>query len=337
MHRLNNAIYWLSFIHLPRLISNLFDPQRRMYMQPSVVLSALALSTLMKSSEMGLGAEGRRFAEWLRDAAQSSLEASLSASWIEPSLANAAFVSCMLFIEIPTHETQFLVLFEASAHPNHTSARTSSAIFQLDSLIQGLSLTNIDVHELDSNRFLPNEIPSSSSTDQVFISPAPRRPSGPDEFSFVEDQEPEYSTCSCGTYINIPHKNADSNGAWLASHGPISIVDGTSGPAYKEFVMHAGLNAAFLKPSDPNATVMNEPISAKRPGFYIDWPDQNNPAEIQKEESRRLCWSAMVLVSALGEYTPHLAHYAYDLYITRQENVRSPLIVLQNANLCGIV
>lgn len=73
-------------------MSNLFDPHRRTFMQPSVVLSALALATLMKSSEAGMGAEGRRFAEWLRDAAQSSLEASLSASWIEPSLAQAAFV-----------------------------------------------------------------------------------------------------------------------------------------------------------------------------------------------------------------------------------------------------
>lgn len=98
MHRLKNAIYWLSFINLPRLMSNLFDAQQRMYIQPSVVLSALALSTLMKSSETGLGAEGRKFAEWLRDAAQSSLEASLNASWIEPSLANAAFVSRMFFI-----------------------------------------------------------------------------------------------------------------------------------------------------------------------------------------------------------------------------------------------
>lgn len=74
-------------------MDSLFDPSRRISMQPSLVLSALAFATLMKSSETGLGAEGRRFAAWLRDAAQSSLEASLNVSWIEPSLAQAAFVS----------------------------------------------------------------------------------------------------------------------------------------------------------------------------------------------------------------------------------------------------
>jgi hypothetical protein len=331
----NNAIYWLSFMNLPQFMSNLFDAQRRMYMQPSVVLSALAFSTLMKSSETGLGAEGRKFAEWLRDAAQSSLEASLSASWIEPSLAHAAFVSCMSFIEIPTHEIQFLVLFEASAHPNQTSARVSSAIFLLDSLIQGLSLTNIDAYELDSNRFPPNDIPSCSCTDQVFISPAPR--TEPKEFLSVGDLGLESSICSCSTHINIPHKNAHSNGARLTSQGPISIVDGALESTYKGSAMHAGL---IFKPNDPNPALINEPIFAnfwKRPDFSVTWPDQTNFAEIQKEESRRLCWSTMVLISFLREYTPHLGHYAWDLYITRQENVRSPLIFLQNANSCGIV
>jgi len=64
--------------------------------QPSVVLSALALSTIMRSSEVELGEEGRKFSLWLRDAAQSSLDASISASWIEPSLAQAAYVSILV-------------------------------------------------------------------------------------------------------------------------------------------------------------------------------------------------------------------------------------------------
>jgi hypothetical protein len=74
-------------------MDNLIDPDARMFVQPSVVLAALALSTLMKSSDVGLGGEGRKFALLLRDAAQSSLDASISASWIEPSLAQAAFVT----------------------------------------------------------------------------------------------------------------------------------------------------------------------------------------------------------------------------------------------------
>jgi hypothetical protein len=103
VNRLNNAIYWLSFINYRRFVDNLYDPDTRIFMQPSLVLSALALSTLMKSSETGLGEDGRRLSLWLRDAAQSSLDASISASWIEPSLAQAAFVSDPPIFESHTH------------------------------------------------------------------------------------------------------------------------------------------------------------------------------------------------------------------------------------------
>jgi hypothetical protein len=74
-------------------MDSLHDPDARIFVQPSVVLAALALATIMKSSEIGLGGEGRKLALWLRDSAQSSLDASISASWIEPSLAQAAFVT----------------------------------------------------------------------------------------------------------------------------------------------------------------------------------------------------------------------------------------------------
>lgn len=69
-------------------------------MQPSLVLAALALSTLMKSSEVGLGAQGRSFALWLREAAQSALDASLAVNWMEPALAYAAYVRVPLFAVI---------------------------------------------------------------------------------------------------------------------------------------------------------------------------------------------------------------------------------------------
>jgi hypothetical protein len=78
---------------MPTFLEDLFDPVQRVFIQPSVVLSALALSTLMRSSETGLGEKGRMFALWLRDSAQSSLDASLSTGWITPSLSQTAFVS----------------------------------------------------------------------------------------------------------------------------------------------------------------------------------------------------------------------------------------------------
>jgi hypothetical protein len=46
----------------------------------------------VKSSEIDLGEIGRNRALTLRDAAQTSLENSLSARWIDPTLAQAALV-----------------------------------------------------------------------------------------------------------------------------------------------------------------------------------------------------------------------------------------------------
>lgn len=139
-------------------MDNLYDPDARISMQPSLVLSALALSTLMKSSETGLGENGRRLSLWLRDAAQSSLDASISASWIEPSLAQAAFVSDLPIFEYHTYPYQFLAVFEASSHPTHSTARTASAIGLLDALIQALQLTTIDAHEPTVTTFQADEI-----------------------------------------------------------------------------------------------------------------------------------------------------------------------------------
>ncbi|KIM31556.1 hypothetical protein M408DRAFT_21575 [Serendipita vermifera MAFF 305830] len=90
---LNDNLEWISFIEFRGFADKLFVQRARATMQPSVILAALALSTMMRSSELGLGQEGRTLALWLRDTAQSSLEASISASWIDPSLAQAAFVS----------------------------------------------------------------------------------------------------------------------------------------------------------------------------------------------------------------------------------------------------
>lgn len=80
-----------------RVISKLFfslfcNPVERDKMQPSLVLSILAVSAFMTSSEIDQGTNGRMRSLWLRDAAQSSLEASLNAQWIDPTLAQAAWV-----------------------------------------------------------------------------------------------------------------------------------------------------------------------------------------------------------------------------------------------------
>jgi len=84
--------YWFSFFHIPSFFGTFFDPERRQRIQPSLVLSLLALSTFWQSSEVGYGREGRERALRLRDEAQAAMDASFNAGWIDETLAQSAWV-----------------------------------------------------------------------------------------------------------------------------------------------------------------------------------------------------------------------------------------------------
>ncbi|KAF7985587.1 hypothetical protein HWV62_3877 [Athelia sp. TMB] len=86
------ANYWMSFIHVPRFFSTFFNPLTRDNLQPSLVIIACALSTFWQSSEIGRGKAGRDLALNLRDQAQSALQASLNAGWVDENLAIAAWI-----------------------------------------------------------------------------------------------------------------------------------------------------------------------------------------------------------------------------------------------------
>ena len=97
-HRLDSSSYWLFFINRQILFNELSRPETRAGMQPALVLSALALSTLMRSSELEWGADGRARAISLRNAAQAALEAACTASHITMRLAEAAIVSDLVVV-----------------------------------------------------------------------------------------------------------------------------------------------------------------------------------------------------------------------------------------------
>lgn len=100
----SNSIHWLSFINEQHFRRTLLDPSEREKIQPSLILAALALATLLHSSELEYGQRGRDRALWLRDAAQSLLESAWNQSILDPSLAQAAMVS----VVSPRNRLQFL-------------------------------------------------------------------------------------------------------------------------------------------------------------------------------------------------------------------------------------
>lgn len=84
--------YWFSFFHIPSFFGSYFDPTKRERIQPSLILALLAMATFWQSSELGLGRHGRDRALRFRDEAQSALDASFNAGWIDETLAQAAWV-----------------------------------------------------------------------------------------------------------------------------------------------------------------------------------------------------------------------------------------------------
>ena len=89
---LQGAPSFLSFLHIPRFFDTLFSPIRRNSMQPSLLMSALALGVLAQSSEAEKGHKGRKRALKLLDMAHSALEGSLATGWVDIGLAQAALV-----------------------------------------------------------------------------------------------------------------------------------------------------------------------------------------------------------------------------------------------------
>ncbi|KAJ6621869.1 hypothetical protein B0H10DRAFT_2016158 [Mycena sp. CBHHK59/15] len=137
--------YWFSFLHAPTFFSNFFDSSRRQQIQPSLILAALAMSTFWQSSEIELGCSGRERAMRFRDEAQSAMEASFNAGWVDDTLAQSAWI---------------LAMFEVCAHPNHSTDRSYSSMIMLDSIIRSLSLTTVDLDNPHTSTFSPGRVPA---------------------------------------------------------------------------------------------------------------------------------------------------------------------------------
>ncbi|CAE6527496.1 unnamed protein product [Rhizoctonia solani] len=232
--------YWLSFLNINLFMTNYNHKERRENIQPALILAALAYSTFTQSSEIERGHSGRAKAMELRTQAQAALDASLNSQRLDPTLAQAAWL---------------LALFEVSAHPEHSTVRSRSALIFLDSIIRLLGLTMLDEMDPQAAMF---------SSDRVPTLPLSQRRDGPSPAGKLlgASQAPPPAgtpTCACHA-LSI---------ACTTTHGQLTPF----------WISSAGW--------DPN------------------W----NEAEIRREESRRLVWSALTLAAG---FTAHDAAFAKD-------------------------
>ncbi|KAJ1309633.1 hypothetical protein OPQ81_006401 [Rhizoctonia solani] len=232
--------YWLSFLNINLFMTNYNHKERRENIQPALILAALAYSTFTQSSEIERGQDGRAKAMDLRAQAQAALDASLNSQRLDPTLAQAAWL---------------LALFEVSAHPEHSTARSRSALMFLDGIIRLLGLTMLDGMDPQTTVF---------SADQVPMLPLSQRRDGPG---------------SSGKFPGSSQAPTSAGPATCACHA-LSIACTTT---------HGQLT----------------PFWVSAPGWDPSW----NEAEIRREESRRLVWSALTLAAG---FTAHDAAFAKD-------------------------
>ncbi|KAJ3725618.1 hypothetical protein DFJ43DRAFT_1002341 [Lentinula guzmanii] len=136
--------HWLSFLNLNYFLETLWHPENRFSIRPPLILSILAMATLMKSSQAEYGVKGREQALIYRDSARSALESSWASSWVDPMLAEAALI---------------LALFETSVHPQYNPDRISESLVFLDEIIHHLGLTSIDASDPDVCVYPPGAVP----------------------------------------------------------------------------------------------------------------------------------------------------------------------------------
>ncbi|KAJ6508538.1 hypothetical protein C8R45DRAFT_967748 [Mycena sanguinolenta] len=173
--------YWFSFLHIPTFFSNFYNPSKREVIQPSLILAALALGIFFQSSEIGMGQRGRERALKFREEAQSAMEASLNAGWVDETLAQAAWI---------------LAMFEICANPHHSSERSSSAMMTLDSIIRSLSLTMVDLNEPSTSTFSPGKVPAVTDGTTVHYGYGPHHHNYPYSSSLPVSAD---RGCSCNS------------------------------------------------------------------------------------------------------------------------------------------
>nr|VWP02472.1 Zn(2)-C6 fungal-type domain-containing protein [Ganoderma boninense] len=154
--------YWLSFINVPLFFRDLHQPDLRSRMQ-SLVMSALAMALLMKSSEIELGHRGRELALTFRNKAQACLEDACHSQTFDHTLAEAALI---------------LALFESSCHPMYSPEQATGALQLLDRIVHVLSLYSVDRDDPCANIFVARSVPV------VYVGDGYQRP----------------ASCSCSPY-----------------------------------------------------------------------------------------------------------------------------------------
>ncbi|KAJ9122817.1 hypothetical protein QFC24_004248 [Naganishia onofrii] len=135
---------WFQYFNRSLFFATLYHEVDRYEIQPALILSMLAITTLVKSAHQGPNAVGKQNAVTFADAARAMIQQSIVANKVDPTLAQAALV---------------LMAFEFYPYPQHSFDRTVSAIHLFDSIAHMFQLLACDVSDERVSIFIPNAVP----------------------------------------------------------------------------------------------------------------------------------------------------------------------------------
>ncbi|KAG8847229.1 hypothetical protein FRB91_011977 [Serendipita sp. 411] len=280
--------WWFSFIHLPTFWANLHSPHiRDTQVQPGLVLSVLALAAYFKSSELEGGAWERERASRLRDEAEAAVEGSLAVGWIDMGLAQAAW---------------FLAMYECCPHSYHTLHKARSAITRVDNVLRLLKCSYVDADNPMATRFdkraTPLPLPGSQFSSYL--------------------QHPETSTISAINHGVYDHYSSYPSSIVTQPGPPQAAVSTTVGSLTYATPLQGTLSQDFQQSNIPqtpktkgcncNAYALGEcsPEARRHTPLWhytAAWSNEHEPGEIQREETRRLIWHYVTLISAWANHT----------------------------------
>jgi hypothetical protein len=144
MRSFDMNMQWFQFFNRSLFFTTLYHDVDRYEIQPALILSMLAITTLVKSAHQGPHAVGKQNAVTFADAARSMIQQSIVANKVDPTLAQAALV---------------LMAFEFYPYPQHSYDRTVSAVHLFDGIAHMFQLLACDVSDDRVSIFIPGAVP----------------------------------------------------------------------------------------------------------------------------------------------------------------------------------
>ena len=174
-----------------------------------------------------------------------------------------------------------LSFFEVCAHPRHLTTRIDSSLYILDSIIRSLAMTHLDANDPTASKFVRRAVPAMKDS--------------PEQSIFMPRSYPSSTTTSpTQQYVQQNQLAVD-----------------TTTPGSRCSCRDLSLGRQW-----PEAQTQ-VPLWASTPMWNQEWTE----GEIKKEECRRLCWSALMLVSGQTSYADAVNWRIPDFFMVEPSNV----------------